>query len=98
MIGALIGFMTAWKQRKYDIGEVLKNGAIWGAILGTTFLVVGNIGGVSLLSQFLGGNIKLSGLTGNMELFFGPFVFGLIDTFLGSITVPIYKWLETIRV
>ena len=95
-IGALIGYETAKATRKYDFMEVLKNGAIWGAILGAVIVISYYMGLGTWIDKVFKQNI-LQGTTTTV-LFFGPFLYGLLETIFGSFAVPIYNWLKTIKI
>ena len=95
-IGALIGYETAKATRKYDVWEVLKNGTIWGIILGAIVVISYYMGLGAWIDKVFQQKI-LEG-TSMAVLFFGPMVYGIIETLFGSFAVPIYNWLKTIRI
>ena len=95
-IGAIIGYLTSKETKKYDIMEVLKNGTIWGVILGAV-AVFGYYLGMSTYINKVLPQSWLSG-TGLSIIFFGPFIYGIVETLFGSFAYPIYKWMKTIRI
>lgn len=101
MIGLLIGYQTAKDMRKYDFFEVLKNGAIWGGILGVCALAISVLIPNYALTNIYPATQNMSSIIKAVDpltSFIFGFAVGLVNTIIGSFSVPIYRWMKGIKI